>query len=90
MSLTPPDMQYFDHDDIWTKPLGLVAADVVSCGGGAGGIGAAGEDGALAVRRYLADELPDKVQVTIGKGGRPGGRNGYVLIVSHRAGEEVS
>jgi hypothetical protein len=29
------------------------------------------------------------VSVTVGKGGRPGGRDGYVLVVTHLADEET-
>jgi hypothetical protein len=39
--------------------------------------------GRLGVLSYDADDLPDTVEVTVGKGGRPGGRDGYALIVTH-------
>ncbi len=32
---------------------------------------------------FAADDLPDEVAVEIGKGGRPGGRDGYARIVTH-------
>ena len=32
---------------------------------------------------YPADSLPDVMPVEVGKGGRPGGRDGYALIVTH-------
>jgi hypothetical protein len=39
--------------------------------------------GRLGVLSYDADDLPAKVEVEVGKGGRPGGRDGYALIVTH-------
>jgi hypothetical protein len=42
--------------------------------------------GHLGVMSYDAGTLPDRLQVTVGKGGRPGGLDGYVLIVTRLAG----
>jgi hypothetical protein len=39
------------------------------------------------VHAIPADDLPDLVEVLIGKGGRPGGRDGYALIVTHLIGD---
>lgn len=39
--------------------------------------------GTLSVLSYTAGELPGEVTVTIGKGGRPDGRDGYVVIITH-------
>jgi hypothetical protein len=81
-----PDMQYFDVSGTWVKPNGAAAVDVMLCGAGSGSSGLVdGEDGGLTVRRYLADDLPGELQVSIGRGGRPGGRDGYALIVTHLA-----
>lgn len=41
----------------------------------------------------MADDqltAPKTVKVTVGKGGRPGGRDGYALIVTHLADKEPS
>jgi hypothetical protein len=42
-----------------------------------------GEPGDVRVSSWAATELDDAVEVTVGKGGRPGGRDGYALIVTH-------
>jgi hypothetical protein len=45
-----------------------------------------GEPGEIRVSSWDADDLDDTVAVTAGKGGRPGGRDGYALVVTHLAG----
>jgi hypothetical protein len=35
---------------------------------------------------FAADDLPDEVHIEVGKGGRPGGRDGYALIITHLTG----
>jgi hypothetical protein len=45
-----------------------------------------GEVGDIRVSSWDADQLDDTVAVTVGKGGRPDGRDGYALIVTHLAG----
>ena len=47
-----------------------------------------GEAGEIRVNSFSADDLADTVDVTVGRGGRPGGRDGYVLVVTHLTGEE--
>jgi hypothetical protein len=47
--------------------------------------GGDGENGQITVRSFPAPQLPDLVPVTIGTGGRPGGQDGYALIVTHLA-----
>jgi hypothetical protein len=47
-----------------------------------------GSRGILGVMSFDAADLPDAVEVTVGKGGRPGGRDGYALIVTHLNGPE--
>jgi hypothetical protein len=47
-----------------------------------------GEPGEIRVNSLDAADLPDEVEVEVGKGGRPGGRDGYALIITHLAGEE--
>lgn len=92
--MSKPDIQYFDSDGTWTKPPGAVRADVVLQAGGGGytvsptGFGGRGYHGELTVKAIPAGELPSHVQVTIGRGGRPGGRDGYALIITHLAPDE--
>lgn len=82
-----PDIQYFGHDGTWVRPEHASAVDVIAQagGGGAGPNGERGEDGALHVKRFYAPKVPPTMQIEIGKGGRPGGRDGYVLVVTHLA-----
>jgi hypothetical protein len=60
-----------------------------SGGGGGAGIAAAPSrpgrvnDGELAVWEFPASAWPAQVSVEVGKGGRPGGRDGYVLVITH-------
>jgi hypothetical protein len=42
-----------------------------------------GQPGDTRVSSWNADELDDTVEVTVGKGGRPGGYDGYALIITH-------
>ena len=44
-----------------------------------------GEPGEIRVSSWAAGDLDDEVEVEVGKGGRPGGRDGYALIVTHLA-----
>jgi hypothetical protein len=84
--MSNPDIQYFASSGTWVKPSRAVAVDMVTCGAGAGSSGQhPGEDGELTVQRLRADDLPGELTVTVGKGGRPGGRDGYALIVTHLA-----
>ena len=90
-----PDIQYFAGDGTWVKPARAVRADIVlqAAGGGAAHVTAdglqggvhvrGGRDGEIKVQSIPASLLPDLVSVEIGKGGRPGGRDGYVLVITH-------
>ncbi len=83
---------------VGTGPAGQSSGATVigGSGGGASHIGdyprhasaaasshGSGTPGTLSVVRLDADDLPDTVEVTVGKGGRPGGRDGYALIIAH-------
>ena len=95
-----PDIQYFAEDGTWVKPAGAARVDVIVQGGQAGGSTRAdlgrrvnpngivcsnGETGEIRVSSWDADDLDDLVPVEVGKGGRPGGRDGYALVVTHLA-----
>ena len=96
--MSRPDIQYFAEGGTWVKPPGAVRVDVIVQGGQAGastrahlghrvnpnGIACSnGEIGEIRVSSWDADDLDDAVAVEVGKGGRPGGRDGYALIVTH-------
>ena len=84
-----PDIQYFGADGTWIRPERAAAIDVlVQAGGGGAAPGVNGADGELAVKRFYAPEIPPTMDIQIGKGGRPGGRDGYVLVVTHLTSEE--
>lgn len=94
-STDKPDIQYFAQDGTWTKPEGAERVDVLARGGtGITFYTPDGEEGAqeiysrLMATSFAAAELPDTVEITIGKGGRPGGRDGYALIVTHLTNDE--
>lgn len=71
------DIQVFPDSGIWHKPLGAIRVDLVLQGGDAPG--SVGESRSVS---FPANELPDHVDVEIGKGGQPGTANGYALIVT--------
>lgn len=50
----------------------------------------ADDPGTLSVMSYAARDLPGTVEVEVGKGGRPGGRDGYALIVTHLSEDQAS
>lgn len=41
-----------------------------------------GAEGETVRRSFAAADLPDRVDIEVGKGGRPGGRDGYVLVIT--------
>lgn len=48
-----------------------------------------GEPGTLSVMSFAAIDLPETLEVEVGKGGRPGGRDGYALVLTHLSGEDA-
>jgi len=84
-----PDIQYFAESRTWVKPAGAVRVDIMLQGGGGGAVPVVGPKiglpGELMASSHDAALLPETVEVQIGKGGRPGGRDGYALIVTHLA-----
>lgn len=93
-----PNLQYFAESGIWAKPERAVRVDIVLQGAGSGAATQAnlgtlinpfgyiisnGERGEIRVSSFDADDLPGTVSVTVGKGGRPGGRDGYAVIITH-------
>jgi hypothetical protein len=86
-----PDIQYFEVDGTWVKPPGAVRVDIVlrpAGGGGSAPIVADGLRGRGYVQSIAASLLPDLVSVTVGKGGRPGGQDGCVLVITHLDGAQ--
>jgi hypothetical protein len=66
-------------------PGGFTAAHLGSRLSPNGYVVSNGEPGEIRASSFDADDLPETVEVTVGKGGRPGGRDGYALIVTHLA-----
>jgi hypothetical protein len=86
-----PEIQYFAESGTWVKPEGAVRVDIMLRGSGDEAaisvVGTKiGTPGELLASSFDASDLPDTVEVEVGKGGRPGGRDGYALIVTHLEG----
>lgn len=82
-------IQHFPVSGTWHKPIGAISVDIMTCGAGAGGSdGQDGANGELTVQRFNAADLPGKIEVEVGKGGRGSGNggdgaDGYALVVTH-------
>jgi hypothetical protein len=100
--VSTPVIQYFGTSGTWVKPEGAVRVDYLVCGSGGGGsvgietMGRDGEAGALVCGSFDAGQLPDRLEVTIGRGGRGAvlgpfkggdGAPGYAVFVTHLAEE---
>lgn len=88
------DVQVFPVNGEWVKPERADTVDMLLVGAGAGGAadGADGENGQMVMRTFRVDDLPDRVLVEVGKGGRGGtggersggdGANGLVVVTTH-------
>jgi len=88
------NVQTFRASGEWVKPDRADTVDMLLVGAGSGGTadGHDGENGQVVMRTFRADELPDRVAVEIGKGGRGGmagervggdGADGLVVVRTH-------
>lgn len=80
---------YFEEDGIWERPEGAVAIDIlVIAGGGGGSRNAGGLSGEAALKRLTTPDIPETLDVAVGKGGRgvdggQDGADGAVWIVTY-------
>jgi hypothetical protein len=89
MAAKAPERAIFRQNGTWTKPAEAKSVDMfLVAGGGGGGSGGGGENGGTAAHSYDAADLPDQMEVIVGKGGRgvgggSDGTDGVVVVITH-------
>lgn len=88
MAVKAPEIAVFRQDGTWLKPAGAKMVDILTVGAGGGGsLKGDGANGELVMHSYDAGDLPDHLEVTVGRGGRGtdgggDGADGLVVAVT--------
>jgi hypothetical protein len=90
--VSEPVIEYFDRDGTWTRPERAAAVDalVVAAGGG-GSLNGPGQSGEAQAMRFTAPDIPETMDIQVGKGGRgtgggQDGGDGCVVVVTYLEG----